>query len=287
MNVTKDYFEYITGSNGINPSFENYKFKCNKYSPMYKCNRLLIRIKEVENNINQLSSISKKSSSFNNAHTRTSNATLDIKKSLIDIEKEISDIKSKELANNKMNRFSKLLLQNSVDILNSKISDISMKYKKLLELQATKIKQIEKRRIILTPSSQRKINNSFNEYATDFTGNNNYNEEDVLLEVKDKQQIMTQKESQYYQSRLKEVQEIEKTMGEISSMMNRLSQITYEHSFLIENISKNTDIALEHVEKGEREVKKILENVKNNRWLLIRIFMIIICVSVFYIIFMA
>ena len=287
MNVTKDYFEYITGSNGINPSFENYKFKCNKYSPMYKCNRLLIRIKEVENNINQLSSISKKSSSFNNAHTRTSNATLDIKKSLIDIEKEISDIKSKELSNNKMNRFSKLLLQNSVDILNSKISDISMKYKKLLELQATKIKQIEKRRIILTPSSQRKINNSFNEYATDFTGNNNYNEEDVLLEVKDKQQIMTQKESQYYQSRLKEVQEIEKTMGEISSMMNRLSQITYEHSFLIENISKNTDIALEHVEKGEREVKKILENVKNNRWLLIRIFMIIICVSVFYIIFMA
>ena len=287
MNVTKDYFEYITGSNGINPSFENYKFKCNKYSPMYKCNRLLIRIKEVENNINQLSSISKKSSSFNNTHTRTSNATLDIKKSLIDIEKEISDIKSKELSNNKMNRFSKLLLQNSVDILNSKISDISMKYKKLLELQATKIKQIEKRRIILTPSSQRKINNSFNEYATDFTGNNNYNEEDVLLEVKDKQQIMTQKESQYYQSRLKEVQEIEKTMGEISSMMNRLSQITYEHSFLIENISKNTDIALEHVEKGEREVKKILENVKNNRWLLIRIFMIIICVSVFYIIFMA
>ena len=286
MNVTKDYFEYITGSNGINPSFENYKFKCNKYSPMYKCNRLLIRIKEVENNINQLSSISKKSSSFNNTHTRTSNATLDIKKSLIDIEKEISDIKSKELSNNKMNRFSKLLLQNSVDILNSKISDISMKYKKLLELQATKIKQIEKRRIILTPSSQRKINNSFNEYATDFTGNNNYNEEDVLLEVKDKQQIMTQKESQYYQSRLKEVQEIEKTMGEISSMMNRLSQITYEHSFLIENISKNTDIALEHVEKGEREVKKILENVKNNRWLLIRIFMIIICVSVFYIIFM-
>ena len=287
MNVTKDYFEYITSSKGINPSFENYKFKCNKYSPMYKCNRLLIRIKEVENNINQLSSISKKSSSFNNTHTRTSNATLDIKKSLIDIEKEISDIKSKELSNNKMNRFSKLLLQNSVDILNSKISDISMKYKKLLELQATKIKQIEKRRIILTPSSQRKINNSFNEYATDFTGNNNYNEEDVLLEVKDKQQIMTQKESQYYQSRLKEVQEIEKTMGEISSMMNRLSQITYEHSFLIENISKNTDIALEHVEKGEREVKKILENVKNNRWLLIRIFMIIICVSVFYIIFMA
>ena len=86
---------------------------------------------------------------------------------------------------------------------------------------------------------------------------------------------------------MKEVQAIEKTMSEISAMMNRLSQMTYEQSFLIENISRNTDIALDHVEKGEKEVKKILENVKNNRWLLIRIFMIIICVSVFYITFMA
>ena len=283
MNVTKDYFEFI--SSDISPSYEQYKFKCNKYSPMYKCNHLLIRIKEVENNINQLSSISKKSSSFNNSHIKISNPIMDIKKTLIEIETEISDIKSKELTNNKINKFSKLLLQNSIDILNSKISDLSMKFKKLLELQSSKIKQIEERRRILTPTSKSNINNSFNEYATDF--GNNYNEEDVLLEVKEQQQTFEQKDSKYYQNRLKDVQLIEKTMSEISGMMNRLSQMTYEHSFLIENISRNTDIALEHVEKGEKEVKKILENVKNNRWLLIRIFMIIICVSVFYIIFMA
>ena len=97
---------------------------------------------------------------------------------------------------------------------------------------------------------------------------------EVLLEVKDQQQTFEQNNSQYYQNRLKDVQLIEKTMKEISDMMNRLSQMTYEQSFLIENISRNTDIALEHVEKGEKEVKKILESVKNNRWLLIRIFMI-------------
>ena len=49
MNITKDYFEYVSNVNGMNPIFEQYKFKCNKYSPMYKCNRLLIRIKEVNN----------------------------------------------------------------------------------------------------------------------------------------------------------------------------------------------------------------------------------------------
>jgi t-SNARE complex subunit (syntaxin) len=286
MNITKEYYEYTLNSNSINQSFEQYKFKCNKYSPMYKCNRLLISLKEVENNIIQLSSISKKSSSFNNTHMKISNAVMDIKKSLIEIEHEISEIKSKELSNPKINKFSKLLLQNSLDILNSRISDLTMKFKKLLELQASKIKQIEDRKIRLTPSSKRNINNTINEYITDLS-NDNYNEEDVLLEVKEQRQTMEQKESKYYQNRLKDVQAIEKTMGEIAGMMNRLSQMTYEHSLIIDNISKNTDIALVHVEKGEKEVKKILDNVKNNRWLLIRIFMIIICVSVFYIIFIA
>ena len=83
------------------------------------------------------------------------------------------------------------------------------------------------------------------------------------------------------------MQAIEKTMSEIAGMVNRLSQMTYEHSFLIDNISKNTDIALEHVEKGEKEVKQILENAKSNRWLIIKIFYILLCISVFYIIFLA
>ena len=286
MNITKDYLEHLSGVNGINLGLEQYKFKCNKYSPMYKCNRLLIQIKEVESHINQLSSMTKKSSSFNNSHIKISNAAMNIKKSLIDIENDISQIKSKEVNNPQINKFSKILLQNSIDILNSRISDLSMKFKKLLELQAGKIKQIENRKIFLTPSSKRNMNNSFNEYTTDLS-NENYNEDDVLLEVKQNEQIMEHKESQYYQNRLKDVQIIEKTMSEISGMMNRLSQTINEHAYIIDNIRQNTDIALEHVEKGEKEVKQILESVKNNRWLLIRIFMILICVSVFYIIFMA
>ena len=70
-------------------------------------------------------------------------------------------------------------------------------------------------------------------------------------------------------------------------MMNRLSQKIYEHSFLIENINKNTDIALEHVEKADKEVKQILEKAKSNKFLLIKIFFILICIFIFYIIFLA
>ena len=77
---------------------------------------------------------------------------MDIQKTFQDIETEITDIKSKELTNNKINRFYKLLLQNSLDILSNKISNISIKFKKLLELQAKKIREIQQRTDILNPS---------------------------------------------------------------------------------------------------------------------------------------
>ena len=285
MNITKEYYDYISGTNENAPKFQ---FKYEKYSPMHKCNRILIQIKDVENNINQLSSMSRKSSSFNNSHFKISTATMNIKKSLIEIESELEVLKSKELKNNSnknMNRFSKLLMENSIEILNSHVSDLTLKFQKLLQQQAEKIKNIEKRKRNISSNKKKNIINTFNEYTTDLS-ENKFNEDDVLLEVGN-QQITQNKESEYYKNRLNDVQAIEKTMAEISGMMNRLSQMTYEHSFLIDNISRNTDIALEHVEKGENEVKQILENAKSNKWLFIKIFFILLCISIFYIIFIA
>ena len=283
MNITKEYYDYVSS---MNQNITKYNFKYEKYSPMHKCTRLLMKIKEVENNIIQLSSMSKKSSSFNNSHLKISTATMNIKKLLMEIESELDELKSNELINNKnMNKFSKVLMENSIDVLNSYISELTLKFQKLLQQQAEKIKNIEKRKTNISSNKKKNIN-IFNEYVTDITNDNNYNEEDVLLEVRNKQ--MTQyKETQYYKNRLDDVQMIEKTMGEISGLVKRLGQMTYNQSFIVDGIRRNTDIALEHVEKGEKEVKQILENAKSNKWLFIKIFFILLCITIFYIIFIA
>ena len=285
MNITKEYYDYVSS---MNQNIPKYNFKYEKYSPMHKCTRLLMKIKEVENNIIQLSSMSKKSSSFNNSHLKISTATMNIKKLLMEIESELDELKTNELINNKnMNKFSKVLMENSIDVLNSYISELTLKFQKLLQQQAEKIKNIEKRKTNISSNKKKNIN-IFNEYVTDITNNNNnnYNEEDVLLEVKNKQ-ITQYKETQYYKNRLDDVQMIEKTMGEISGLVKRLGQMTYNQSFIVEGIRRNTDIALEHVEKGEKEVKQILENAKSNKWLFIKIFFILLCMTIFYIIFIA
>ena len=285
MNITKEYNDYLNTENCLSSP---YRFKYEKYSPMHKCSRLFRQIKEIENKLDQLLSISKKSSSFNNSHLKYSSATMNIKQSLVEVEKEMKKIKEKDL-NLSQNNFSKQIINNSLDILNQKTSDISNKFQKFLQTQAETIRRIEKRKIIITNNNSSKKVNNYNEYTINYDNNKNNNEddEDVLLNITGQTQTTMKRDDQYYSYRLNAAQGIEKMMGEISGMTNRLSQMVYEHSLMIENISQNTDIALGNVERGSKEVKDIRENVKGNRALLLRIFFIIIVVSVIYILFFA
>lgn len=280
MDITKEFHNYLNTTNCL---LSSYKFKYEKYSPMHKCSRLSRRIKEVESNLEQLLSIIKKSSSFNNSHLKYSTASMNIKQSLIEIESEMKNIKQKDLylCNN---NFTKEIVNNSLDILNQKTSDLTQRYQKFLQTQASIIKKNEHKKMNLSKYNTSK-RNTFNEYTINYDNNNNYDDEDVLLNITGQAQTNIKKNE--YINRVEEAQAIEKTMGEISGMMNRLGQMVYNHRLMINNIEQNTDIALGNVERGSKEVKDILENVKGNRGLLLRIFFIIIVVSVIYILFFA
>ena len=284
MEITREFYDYVSS---IKPNPVQYKFRCEKYSPIHKCNRLMKQISEVENRIEYLTNKSKQSSSFNDTHLKISSLSMDIKKSLIDIQNEIQEIKDNDLKNNVTNKYYKVFLGNSIDTLTNNANDLATKFQKFLQLQATTIKKIEQRKSKLSLSSRNtnKIN-SYNEYASDLSGTNYNTEEDILLTVGG-QQKQINNNSQYYQKRLNDVLNIERLMSDISELMHTFSININRQGEMIENISRNTDISLENVEKGEKEVKTILESVKSHRWLLIRIFLILICFSVFYIIFLS
>ena len=192
------------------------------------------------------------------------------------MENEVRSVREENSRAKGLNPHVKVLNDNSIDILNSRISELTMKFQKFLQKQAETIKKVEKRKGIL--SSNKSQNSNINEFT-----NGGYNEEeDVLLNMGNIQK-QEKKQSNYYQRRLNEVQTIEKTMSEISSMMNRLSQMTYEHSSMIEHIDENTRLSYENVEKGSKEVESILAQVQGNRCLLIKIFVILIVTAVAYI----
>jgi t-SNARE complex subunit (syntaxin) len=280
MNVTKEFYDYVSN---IKTDIKPFSFKCEKYSPMHKCIRLLKQINEADNNIKQITSMSKKSSAFNDHHLKFSSASSNIQRSLIEIENEMKMLKNKDIKNTPLNKYEKFAINNSLEILNLRTGQLTYNFKQFLVKQSELIQKVEKRKTKLSRS--RTTTSNYNEFVN--SNENNKNEEnDVLLNVNNTQ-IQERKQSKYYESRLEEVKAIEKTMSTVSTMMKRIGEMVYGQGLMIDNISRNTDIAYDNVEKGSQEVKKMLDNVKGNRKLLLKIFLIIIFASVIYILFLA
>ena len=280
MNVTKEFYDYVSN---IKTDIKPFSFKCEKYSPMHKCIRLLKQINEADNNIKQITSMSKKSSAFNDHHLKFSSASSNIQRSLIEIENEMKMLKNKDIKNTPLNKYEKFAINNSLEILNLRTGQLTYNFKQFLVKQSELIQKVEKRKTKLSRS--RTTTSNYNEFVNSNENNKN-DENDVLLNVNNTQ-IQEKKQSKYYENRLEEVKAIEKTMSTVSTMMKRIGEMVYGQGLMIESISRNTEIAYENVEKGSQEVKKILDNVKGNRKLLLKIFLIIIFASVIYILFLA
>ena len=280
MNVTKEFYDYVSN---IKTDIKPFSFKCEKYSPMHKCIRLLKQINEADNNIKQITAMSKKSSAFNDHHLKFSSASSNIQKNLFEIDNEMKLLKNKDIKNTPLNKYEKLTINNSLEILNLRTGQLTYNFKKFLVKQSELIQKVEKRKTKLSRS--RTTTSNYNEFVNSSENTKN-DENDVLLNVNNTQ-IQEKKQSKYYESRLEEVKAIEKTMSTVSTMMKRIGEMVYGQGLMIDNISRNTDIAYDNVEKGSQEVKKMLDNVKGNRKLLLKIFLIIIFASVIYILFLA
>eukprot|EP01156_Anaeramoeba_ignava_P020075 Anaeramoba_ignava/c12699_g1_i2.p1 GENE.c12699_g1_i2~~c12699_g1_i2.p1 ORF type:complete len:148 (+),score=48.16 c12699_g1_i2:597-1040(+) len=108
------------------------------------------------------------------------------------------------------------------------------------------------------------------------------NQEENFFEDFQTQKTIANQSTRYYQERVDAVEDIEKTINEVSSVFNQLSVIINEQDVQIDWIEKNVEDTLVNVEKGETELTKYMQSLKSNRWLIFKIFIVLI---IFIIIF--
>jgi len=174
---------------------------------------------------------------------------------------------------------------NTIELLKSKIYKTSEKFKKSLQLQAEIIKKVEERRSNF--SANHKINKpTKNPFLYTSLPNEDTDSSENSTHINIGQTQIDNK-NQYYQERTTTVQKIEKTMTDLQGMFTRMAHFVHEQQYMIEKIENNTDISLDNIEAGLKTVVQIQNDVRSNRGLLIRIFLIIIFASVLYILFFA
>ncbi len=84
-----------------------------------------------------------------------------------------------------------------------------------------------------------------------------------------------------------EAQSVERQLTEISTMMNQLAELVDEQRQTIIHINTNIDDATEHVEGAIEQLQKYLASLAGNRWLMIKVFAILIIFAIIFTIFIA
>ena len=87
----------------------------------------------------------------------------------------------------------------------------------------------------------------------------------------------------YIQQRSTAIESIESTIAELGQIFSQLANMVAEQRETVQRIDADTHDIVANVEGGQRELLKVLARVSNSRWLMLKIFgVLIVFVSVSY-----
>ncbi|XP_020491481.1 syntaxin-5a isoform X1 [Labrus bergylta] len=205
--------------------------------------------------------------------------------------------------------------------LQSKLASMSNDFKSVLEVRTENLKQQRSKREQFSQppaqSSQLMANNfrsrkkgaqephAAREQRYDYQGNttSNLKESSVLMqdEYRSMGDVAINVESQtnpmqlqlideqdsYIQSRADTMQNIESTIVELGSIFQQLAHMVKEQEETIQRIDANVEDTQLNVEAAHTEILKYFQSVSSNRWLMIKIFLVLIIFFIVFVVFFA
>jgi len=101
------------------------------------------------------------------------------------------------------------------------------------------------------------------------------------------QQAAQDQTDEYLSSRARAVEDIESTIAQLGGMYSRLVGLLAEQGEVAVTIDSNMDDALAHMESGHSELLKFYDNIKGGKWLIIKVFAVLLAFLIFFMIFVA
>ncbi|XP_042275695.1 syntaxin-5a isoform X1 [Thunnus albacares] len=205
--------------------------------------------------------------------------------------------------------------------LQSKLASMSNDFKSVLEVRTENLKQQRSRREQFSqppvsssplmannfrsrkkgaqePHAGRELRNDYQGYTT-----SNLKESSVLMQDESRSlgdvaidmdsqtnplqlQLIDEQDS-YIQSRADTMQNIESTIVELGSIFQQLAHMVKEQEETIQRIDANVEDTQLNVEAAHTEILKYFQSVSSNRWLMIKIFLVLIIFFIVFVVFFA
>lgn len=188
--------------------------------------------------------------------------------------------------------------------LQSKLASMTSDFKQVLEVRTENLKESRSRQqqfsqTAVTTSLPQSAVNGFHSGSV-LAATANAIEDDAKasagdtiismdgIQPSDQRQLMLPGQSDaYLQDRANTMQSIESTIVELGGIFQQLAHMIKEQEEVMLRIDANVEDTQAQVEMGHTELLKYFQSVTSNRWLMVKIFGVLIFFFIFFVIFMA
>ncbi|XP_051130051.1 syntaxin-32-like [Andrographis paniculata] len=109
----------------------------------------------------------------------------------------------------------------------------------------------------------------------------------LLAQQQNQQQQMVPLQDSYMQSRAEALQNVESTIHELSNIFNQLATLVSQQGEIAIRIDENMDDTMSNVEGAQGALLKYLNSISSNRWLMIKIFFVLVFFLMIFLFFVA
>lgn len=257
--------------------------------------------------LEKLTMLAKRKTLFDDRPAEIQELTYIIKGDLNSLNQQIARLQDVSKSQRKSTTGKHLLSHSSnmVVALQAKLANMSSDFKQVLEVRTENLKQQKTRRdqfsqgpisSSLPPSTMRGstqgsllLQEQQDQISIDMNTPGGSNSDRVpLLQQQQQQQLVLYDESDsYVQERAETMQNIESTIVELGGIFQQLAHMVKEQEEMVERIDTNLQDVEMNVEAAHGEILKYFQSVTKNRWLMIKIFGILILFFIFFVIFLA
>lgn len=186
---------------------------------------------------------------------------------------------------------------NMVLALQAKLANMSTDFKQILEVRTENLKQQKSRRdqfsqgsvaaSSISPATAKQggslLLSEENQVSIDMS-----NESRALIpQIQTQQMLLYDESDNYVQQRAETMQNIESTIVELGGIFQQLAHMVKEQEEIVERIDSNVQDAEMNIEAAHGEILKYFRTVSKNRWLMIKIFGVLIFFFIFFVVFLA
>ncbi|XP_052894770.1 syntaxin-5 [Anopheles moucheti] len=259
--------------------------------------------------LEKLTLLAKKKTLFDDRPAEIQELTYIIKGDLNSLNQQIARLQEVSKSQRRSTNGKHLLSHSSnmVVALQAKLANMSSDFKQVLEVRTENLKQQKTRRDQfsqgpmaggLPPSTMRGstqgsllLQEQQDQVCIDMggasaAGGGSSSDRTPLLQQQ-QQLVLYDESDSYVQERAETMQNIESTIVELGGIFQQLAHMVKEQEEMVERIDSNLQDVELNVEAAHGEILKYFQSVTKNRWLMIKIFGVLIMFFIFFVIFLA